>query len=196
MGFGGTDRQQGIDQRGRPCGLVLDLRHPPSIFPMRRPDVPLGRPTVLRLRIALGLTIAALLLLTLLVPLTIFGVRGTIRPWLGTALFYGFLGMSGLFIAARVATVVSRAHWRSEGRTRAAMLLAARGQCAACGGWLLTTARDADGLTTCPGCSAAWKVGNEGGCPGCGYDMSQVPATAGPLAICPECATLSAATST
>jgi hypothetical protein len=96
-------------------------------------------------------------------------------------------------LATRIAGHLASAHWKAAGRQASADLFAARGQCPSCAAWLLTTPADADGRTTCPKCSAAWKVGNTEGCPGCGYDMSAVPATAGPLAICPECATLSAA---
>lgn len=182
-----------VDHRGKPCGIAADLRDPPALLPMRRADVPLGQSTQRRLRLACGLVAAAIGLLVGIVTLTIIALQGLIRPWIHPLVVYGLPATGVLFVAARVATVRARSHWHATGRTEAALRLAARGQCPACGVWLLSTPRDADGLTTCPTCKAAWKVGHAGGCPNCGYDMSRVPATAGPLAICPECATLSAA---
>ncbi|MEQ8316798.1 MAG: hypothetical protein RIE77_13065 [Phycisphaerales bacterium] len=182
-----------VDHRAKKCGTIRELRSPPHFLWFMRPDVPLARETLVRVRITFALWCGSFAILVFLLasatrPFTSW--IGRTPHWLDVALLIA-VGVSviGFFIARGVAS----RHWRTHGRHGAAMLLAARGQCPACAAWLLTTRPDDDGRTTCPSCSAGWKVGNEGGCPGCGYDMRRVPATAGPLAICPECATLSAA---
>lgn len=193
MASAAANSQGLVDHRGKPCGTIRELRAAPHFFWFMRPDVPLSRETILRVRIAFGLwcvSIAALLMLLAAATGAYMSAFGRIPQWLFLTLLIAF---GGGFIAFVFARNIASAHWHRTGRTRAAMLLAARGQCPSCAAWLLTTPADADGRTTCPKCSAAWKVGNTEGCPSCGYDMSAVPATAGPLAICPECATLSAA---
>ncbi len=196
MASAAANTQGLVDHRGKPCGTIRELRAPPHFFWFMRPDVPLSRETILRVRITFALwlgTIAILVLLLASATAPFSAWVGRVPRWLVVALLISFgMGVIGFFFARGIAS----GHWLKAGRTRAAMLLAARGQCPSCAAWLLTTPADADGRTTCPKCSAAWKVGNTGGCPGCGYDMSAVPATAGPLAICPECATLSAASAT
>ena len=187
-----------MDLRGVRVKAIADLRDPPPILPFRRADVPFGRRTRRWLAASVLLTLGAVVVLAIVVASTIFVMHGTMRPWVTPLLFYGLMGISSLFVAARFTTVLARRDWHRRGRDAAAALLAARGQCPSCGTWLLSTPQQKSmhggrGLTTCPTCSSTWCVGNEGGCPGCGYDMSAVPATAGPLAICPECATLSVA---
>lgn len=181
------------DHRGQPCAVIGELRDPPHYFPFMRPDTPLGADTMRRLNLTLGLWCAAIAtLLALFARMTGLATRaiGPMPGWV-FALCIVLFGSSllGFFVARGL----TRAHWKAAGRVEAARLLAARGQCPSCAAWLITTPPDADRRTTCHACQAAWKVGNTEGCPGCGYDMSAVPATAGPLAICPECATLSAA---
>ncbi len=181
------------DHRGERCGVIGELRDPPHFFPFMRPDTPLSAATTLRLDITLGLWCAAVVvLLAMFARMTGLVARaiGPMPGWVFALCIVAFgSGVTGFLIARGIA----RAHWKTAGRMDAAMLLAARGQCPSCASWLLSTPPESDGRTTCPACKAAWKVGNTDGCPGCGYDMSQVPATAGPLAICPECATLSTA---
>lgn len=163
------------------------------MFPFRRPEITLDRRSRRLLLIAFVAWLASVSLIVLLATLAMVAASGF--SWRGLALLW--IPMLFAILAASIASNFAKrranTHWKNNGRQASATLLAARGQCPACAAWLLTTKPDADGLTACPKCAAAWKVGNEGGCPGCGYDMSQVPATAGPLAICPECATLSAA---
>lgn len=189
----GVNSQGLVDHRQKKCDTIRELRTAPHFFWFMRPDVPLTRETLLRVRITFALWCAAIAILVLLLA----SATGPFASWVGRSprwliivLLVSFGHCVIGFLTAR--TIASR-HWQNTGRAGAAMLLAARGQCPACAAWLLTTPPDADGRTTCPSCGAGWKVGNKQGCPGCGYDMSQVPASAGPLAICPECATLSAA---
>lgn len=181
------------DHRHKKCGTIRELRTAPHFFWFLRPDVPLTRETLVRVRTTFTLWCGIFAILVFLMASAtrpFMSWIGRTPNWLDVVLLIAFgLSVIGFFVARGIASK----HWQRTGRSRAAMLFAARGQCPACAAWMLTTPPDADGLTTCPKCAAAWKVGNEGGCPGCGYDMSQVPATAGPLAICPECATLSAA---
>jgi hypothetical protein len=182
-----------FDHRGERCEVIGELREPPHSFPFMRPDTPLSDATRRRLNVTLVLWCVAIAVMLVALAWTmgpLVGISLSAPRWMVYACIVVFsAGVIGFQISRRVA----RSHWKTAGMHDAAALLAARGQCPSCASWLLTTGPDPDGRTTCPTCSAAWKVGNAGGCPGCGYDMSLVPATAGPLAICPECATLSAA---
>ncbi len=181
------------DSRGNARKPISDLSLRPSILPFRRPEIALDPRSRRLLQIAFAAWLVSVLLTVLLATMAMVAASGL--PWRGFALIWipMLVAILAAILTSNVAKRRANAHWIGDGRQATAMLFAARGQCPACAAWMLTTPPDADGLTTCPKCAAAWKVGNEGGCPGCGYDMSQVPATAGPLAICPECATLSAA---
>ena len=188
-----------VDIRGKRVRPLADLHDPPPILPFRRADVPLARSTRRWLAVSMLLSLGGVLVLTIVVGGAVFGMQGSMRAWVAPLLLFALFAMSGLFIAAWGTTVLGRRDWNRRGRDAAAALVAAMGQCPSCGTWLLSTPQlkptpgGRGGLTTCPTCSSTWRVGNQGGCPGCGYDMSAVPATAGPLAICPECATLSVA---
>lgn len=179
------------DHRGRACEPVRDLVPAPSMFPFRRPELPLDARTRTLLLAALGAWAASLCLMVLLACLAVVAYSG-LAWWAFGVLWVPILaGILAAMLASKLAQRRATAHWRAAGRDASAALLAARGWCPSCHAWLTSTARDADGRTTCPACRAAWTVGNTEGCPGCGYDMSRVPRAAGPLAICPECATLS-----
>lgn len=193
MASGGHQTMDMADHRGERCAVAGELRDPPHFFWFMRPDTPLGAATRSRLDVTLGLWCAAVVVLIAMFVRMMGPTARAIGPmpqWLFVVAIVAFAASVVGFLVARG---ISRAHWKTAGRMDAAMLLAARGQCPACGGWLLSTPPDPDRRTTCPTCRAAWTVGNTEGCPGCGYDMSLVPASAGPLAICPECATLSVA---
>jgi hypothetical protein len=172
---------------------MAELRGPPHFFPAMRPDAPLGRAQTRRLNIAFMLWCATFALLVVVIAWATPGVAsilGRMPRWVFVGSLVAFAAsMLGFFIARGVA----RAYWAAHGRSEAAALIAARGQCPACSAWLVSTPPDVDRRTVCPTRTAAWAIGNAEGCPGCGYDMSRVPATAGPLAICPECGTLSVA---
>jgi|GEM_PF-4305440 len=172
---------------------MLDLGPVPSMFPFRRPELPLDARTSKLLLVALGAWAASLGLMVLLACLAMVAYSG-LAWWAFGVLWVPILvGILAAMVVSKLAQHKARIHWAIAGRTTSAALLAARGQCPSCASWLLSTAPDPDRRTTCPTCKVAWKVGNTEGCPGCGYDMSRVPATAGPMAICPECATLSVA---
>lgn len=181
------------DHRGEPCALVRDLADTPSIFPFRRAEAPIEARTRRLLLYALASWIAAVVLLVGLTSLAVVRLSGV--GWRAFAMVWAPTVAVILlaFFASAVFQRMARRRWSAGGQAASAALLAARGWCPACRAWLASATRDADGLTPCPACGAAWKVGNEQGCPGCGYDMRHVPASAGPLAICPECATLSVA---
>lgn len=181
------------DHRAARCGIIADLRDAPAMLPFRRADVPLDASTLSGLRIAFWLWLAAVIQMAVLATLAVFAAGG--MGWFAFRIVMGpaIASILGAFVASAIVRRSARSGWASHGRAASAALLAARGQCPACGAWMLGADRDADGLTPCPKCRAAWKVGNTGGCPGSGYDMRSVPASAGPLAICPECATLSVA---
>lgn len=181
------------DHRGRSCEPMADLASPPSMFPFRRPEIPLDTRTRKLLRIAIIAWSASLGQMLLLAALAMVAYTGLSSRGFGVLWVPVLVGILLAMLASSLPRRMARAHWANAGRHASAHLLAARGQCPSCASWLLSVPAGSDGLRACPTCAAAWRVGNTGDCPGCGYDMSRVPATAGPLAICPECATLSAA---
>ena len=181
------------DHRGNECEPIADLSSRPSMFPFRRAEVPLDPRSGRLLLIALVAWSVSVSLMVLLAALALVATTGTAWRALGVLWIPMLVGILAAMLASNLAQRRASAHWRNGGRCASAALLAAHGWCPSCHAWLTSTPRDADGLTPCPKCGAAWRVGNGQGCPGCGYDMSRVPATAGPLAICPECAMLSVA---
>lgn len=78
-------------------------------------------------------------------------------------------------------------HWSGPGRRYAARAMAADGVCPACGYGVAGVPAGTDGLTICPECAAAWRVGLIAACGNCGYDlMGTKPDERGAM-MCPEC---------
>lgn len=68
-----------------------------------------------------------------------------------------------------------------------ARIIASGGVCPVCETDIGGAIAEADGFTTCPKCSSAWKVGVPVECPRCEYDLRGVPATIEGVTTCPEC---------
>ena len=83
--------------------------------------------------------------------------------------------------------VLAFLHWRRRGRRMSARIIASKGVCPVCETDISEAIAEADGLTTCPRCAAAWKVGVPLECPTCEYDLRGVPASIEGVTTCPEC---------
>jgi len=66
------------------------------------------------------------------------------------------LGAMGLYV---LINQLHNWHWSGPGRRYAARVYAAQGTCPSCGYNIAGLPRGEDGLTTCPECASAWRVG-------------------------------------
>lgn len=78
-------------------------------------------------------------------------------------------------------------HWSDPGRRHAARAMAAGGTCPSCGYGIAGVPSGADGLTICPECASAWRVGAIAACGRCDYSLMGTQPDADGSMRCPEC---------
>lgn len=175
------------DERGKRVVVDRDLASPPSFKNRKYPPGSFSTAT-LRWRAAERWTVgSSLALFCTMLPLGFLGLRflsSTVFDFIGnTIVLLWFVSVP----VAYVVHLVSRWHWSGPGRRYAARALAARGTCPRCGYGITGVPSDADGLTTCPECASAWRVGAIASCERCEYSLMGVEPDAEGSMRCPDC---------
>ena len=168
------------DERGRGVPVVRAIAEPPR-WPWKFPErYLLSEQAALWMKIdgAAGLGVIAIAIAASIVVASV-GMHGASTAGIGVLV----CSMAAYF-------VINQAHtwrWTGPGRRFAARAMAARGVCPSCGYDLAGVPQDLDGLTACPECGGAWRVGAIAACGRCAYNLMGTQPDDQGAVQCPEC---------
>ncbi len=168
------------DERGRRVRVVAELGSAPR-WPWKTPPWQLLSPMAKRWTFIDGTV--GLGVIGLAIALSI--VVGSIgRQSASTAGIISLVFGVGLYL---LLNQLHNWHWTGPGRQYAARAMAANGTCPSCGYGIGSVPEGGDGLTTCPECASAWRVGAIAACGRCSYDLLGKQPDASGAMRCPEC---------
>lgn len=168
------------DERGRRV-TVMRAMWPAPRWPWNVPDYRCLSPRIRRSMVYAGLLEIAFLGSAVLAGMLAFTTDSR------AGAFTVLSAMAASFLGWFIVNQVYHWAWTGRGRRFAARALAAHGTCPSCGYGIAGVRQDRDGLTTCPECASAWRVGAIAACGWCEYSLMGASLDERGAMRCPEC---------